>query len=718
MAYRGTLVTGGSGLAVVIATGHQTEIGQVQLLAGSVEAGRTPMQKQLDQLGRQLAVGAGLSCALTMGIGLLRGQGFLPMLRTAVSLAVAAVPEGLPTVAITTLALGLARMRDQHVIVRRLAAVETLGAVQVVCVDKTGTLTVNRMTVTMLECGLDLYEVRAGVLQQPERGVSTDMLQQPGMHDLLRIGVLCSDVEVQDNDGVWVLRGSPTEAALVQTALDANLDVNGVRAQYPRISTQHRADNKSYMATLHGGETGQLLAVKGRPEEVLALCSAYLDGDQRRPLTDAERARITHDNDRMAGRALRVLGLAFAEQPGDPDPELARDLVWVGLAGMADPPRKGVAEVIQRFRRAGVRTVMLTGDQSATAQAVGREIAISDNGHLELVDSTQLDRIDAELFSALAHRAHVFSRVTPAHKLQIVKALQRAGLVVAMTGDGVNDSPALKASDIGVAMGGAVSNVAREAADVVLEDDELGKLVDAIEQGRTIYDDIRKAVHFILATNLSEILYTLTCVAGAFGESLTPMQLLWINLLSDVFPELALAVEPPESDVLARPPRDPARPMFTSADLWQIGSEGTVITMGALAAYGWARSRSGAGPHAGTVGFTALTFAQLLHAWSVRSETHTIFDRGRLAKNRWMLMTLGGTMGLQVVANLLPPLRSLLGTVRLSGADWSVALSAAVGPFLLNELIKRALRSRHEQPLPAGPAVPATLGPGLHLIES
>jgi Ca2+-transporting ATPase len=372
--------------------------------------------------------------------------------------------------------------------------------------------------------------------------------------------------------------------------------------------------------------------------------------------------------------------------------------VWLGLIGMEDPPRAGVADVLARFRRAGLRTVMITGDQSATAQAVGKQTGLSDNGHLEIVDSTRLDQIEPAVLSALADRAHIFSRVSPAHKLQIVQALQQAGHVVAMTGDGVNDGPALKAADIGIAMGGGGPTAARAVADIVLEDDELSTLIVAIEQGRTIYDDIRKAVHFILATNLGEIIYTLVCTAG-LGTPLTPMQLLWINLLTDVFPELALAVEPPESDVLARPPRDPKRPMFTHPELIRIGAEGTIITLGALGAYAWSATRQGGAARAGTMGFTALTLAQLLHAFSSRSETHTVFDRTRLAKSRYMPIAVGGTIAMQVAANLLPPLRTMLGTVPLGLADWGVVCVAAGIPFVINETVKLALRPK---PIAAG----------------
>lgn len=692
MVYRGTLVTGGSGLALVVATGDSTEIGRIQLLAGNVEARETPMQQQLDRLGTQLAIGAGTACAATLLLGLLRGEQPLPMLRTAVSLAVAAVPEGLPTVAITTLALGLGRMRDQHVIVRRLSAVETLGAVQVVCFDKTGTLTVNRMTVVSVQAGLRVLAAQAGGLR--DDGGSPVSTENPDLEWLLRAAVLCNEVEVEFERGVWVLRGSPTESALVQLALDCGVDVRALREQHPQLRVQRRAQTRNYMSTLHRGPNGTLLAVKGRPSEVLALCSHYLVNGKRQPLLDAQRATIEDDNERMAGQALRVLGVAFLDREAPQHSELPEELVWLGLVGMEDPPRPNVPEIIGRFRRAGVRTIMITGDQSATAQAVGRQTGMSDNGHLEIVDSTRLDQIEPPVLSALANRAHIFSRVSPAHKLQIVQALQQAGHVVAMTGDGVNDGPALKAADIGIAMGGGGPSAARAVADIVLEDDELATLVTAIEQGRTIYEDIRKAVHFILATNLGEIIYTLVCTAG-MGTPLSPMQLLWINLLTDVFPELALAVEPPESDLLARPPRDPQRPMFTHGELMRIGAEGTVITLGALGAYAWAASR-GRAAQAGTMGFTTLTLAQLLHAVSARSETHTIFDSTRLAKSKWMPLALGGTVALQVVGNVLPPLRAILGTVPLGVGDWGAVATAAFVPFIINESVKLALRPKGE----------------------
>jgi Ca2+-transporting ATPase len=505
---------------------------------------------------------------------------------------------------------------------------------------------------------------------------------------------LCNEVELTGTPEALSLKGSPTESALIALVRAANVDVQALRAKYPLLATQRRAESRNYMSTLHATDgAGHLLAVKGRPSDVLALCAAYLQHGEVVPLTAAARTRIESDNERLADGALRVLGFAYRDQQSTADAAPA-ELVWLGLLGMEDPPREGVADVMTRFHRAGVRTVMITGDQSATAQAVARQVCIAtDHATLEVIDATCLDGAAPQFLQTAARTADVFARVSPAHKLQIVKTLQDAGLVVAMTGDGVNDGPALRVADIGIAMGAVGSSPACEMADVILEDDELRTLIIAIEQGRTIYDNIRKAVRFIISTNLTEILYTFTCVASGLGEPLTPMQLLWINLATDVFPELALAAQPPEANVLARPPRDPARPMFTRADMLRLGTEGLVMTAGSLGAYLFTVRRAGPGALAGTVGFTAITFAQLFHAVSARSETHTIFDREHLAHNRQLPLALGGTALAQVAVSFLPGMRTLLGTVPMGPVEWGTAITGALAPFLVNESLKLMRRT-------------------------
>lgn len=444
------------------------------------------------------------------------------------------------------------------------------------------------------------------------------------------------------------------------------------------------------MTTWHANyEHRDLLAVKGSPREVLALCSWHTQHDQLEPLSAADRRAIEGANERMAGAALRVLGTAYrlGESNNGVTPAPA-GLIWLGLVGMTDPVRQGVSEAIEDLHRADIDTVMITGDQSPTAYAIGQDLHLSRNGQLEIFDSTHLTDIDPEVMTGLAGRVHVFARVSPAHKLQIVQALQRAGKVVAMTGDGINDSPALKAADIGIAMGHPGTDVAREVADVVLEDDNLETLVIAISHGRTIYHNIRKSVRFLLATNLSEIMVMFTALSLGLGQPLHAMQLLWINLLSDIAPGLALALEPPESDVMRQPPGNPAEPILTSADYKCIASEAAILSGGALGAYGYGLARYGGGAQANTLAFTSLTIAQLLHALSCRSQTHSLFARPALPGNHYLLLALGGSLGLQCLAFALPGLRSLLGLAPLTLLDGAVVGVSALLPLVVNEATK------------------------------
>ena len=706
MVYRGTLVTGGSGRVLVVATGRATQVGQLQAMVGEVARPETPMQKQLRELGERTVVIAGVVCGGVFLVGALRGQALGAMLRTAVSLAVAAVPEGLPTVAITTLAIGIRRMKEQHVLVRRLDAIETLGAVQVLCFDKTGTITHNRMRVVQVSVedrGLRLEAGRwrddAGELSR-ERSLSLDWL--------LRVGALCSDATLVGEGDALHASGSPTEAALVDAALAAGIDVAALRRAHPLLDVEHRSEGRKWMATWHASELGHVVAVKGAPTEVLELCQRWLRDGVPVPLSEDDRRSIRRQNERMAGDALRVLGMAYAERPRTELEPLGADLVWLGLEGLADPPREGLPELIAKFRRAGVRSVMITGDQSATAYAIAKQIGLADEGELQMLDSVELDRMDPDLLAELAPRIQVFSRVSPRHKLRIVQALQKAGLVVAMTGDGINDCPALKAADIGVAMGSASGNVAHDVADMILERDDLGAMLLAIEQGRVIHADIKKAVRFILSTNLSEIMLTFLSVAAGFGEGMSPMQLLWINLVSDIFPELALALQPGESDVLLRPPRDPAAKMFSRRELRHIAIEGGFLTAGALAVYTYGISRYGLSTRARSVSFVALSAAQLLHAFSTRSEKVHIFGSEKASPNPYLPLSVVGGIGLTVLMQMLPTTRRWLGSGAMPIFDWAVATVGAIGPLVANEMVKAArfAPARLSAP-PAAPQLPA-----------
>lgn len=689
MVYMGTLITGGQGLAVVVATGKSTEMGRVQALATETKSPDTPLEKQLDDMGGQLVwVCAGV-CGLVFVIGMLRGLGLLPMLQTAISLAVAAVPEGLPAVATTTLAMGIRTMQREHVLIRRLSAVEALGCVQTICLDKTGTITENRMRVLKLFSGMKRIALANGLFLADEERLDPLMSEERRL--LLHTAVLCSEVEAVSEGDVFALRGSATETALLHMAIQAGVNPVHLKQQYPCLKMTLRSEACPIMTTMHGDqEGGALLFVKGSPAEVLTRCGWHLQDGVTRELTDEERERIQTENERMAGEALRVIGMAYVRLDHDPsgiDP-LEQRLVWLGLVGMADPIRPIMPQVIKSFHGAGIETVMITGDQSATAYAVGKELNLSRGNGLKILDSTRLSGIDQPALDALASKVDIFARVNPSHKLQIVQALQRTGKVVAMTGDGINDGPALKAADIGIAMGQSGTEVAREVADVILEDDNLETMIVAVRQGRTIYGNIRKSVRFLLATNLSEIIVMTTALALGMGQPLTAMHLLWINLISDIAPGLALSLEAPEPDVLNRPPRDPVQPIMSSIDLGHIATESAVISAGALAVYGYGLAKYGPGASASGLCFTSLTLGELIHALSCRSETHSLFHRTPLQPNPYLTYALGGSLGLQMLTLIVPGLRSFLGISTMTVLDYIVVACGGVGTLLINELRK------------------------------
>ncbi|TVR97667.1 MAG: cation-transporting P-type ATPase [Rhodospirillales bacterium] len=688
MVFRGTASTGGNGRALVVATGQDTEIGRIQAMIGTTATLETPMQMQLDRIGGQLAwISTGI-CAVVFLLGLVRGQGVLPMVKSAASLAVAAVPEGLPTIATTTLAIGIGKMRRHNVLIRRLDAVETLGAVQVVCFDKTGTLTLNRMAVVSIACGGNTYRLADGALTRGGRAV--DPAESPDLRKLAEVAALCNDAEVESEDGQTELRGSATETALIRMAMDFGIDVASLRRRAPGTTTNHRTERRPFMGTTHAGEGGRrLFCVKGNPTTVLEMCRWQLIGGAREPLTDEACQRIDAANERMGGEALRVLGVAFQED-NDDQGDGGPSLTWLGLVGMADPVRPGMADLIDDFHKAGIGTVMITGDQSATAYAVARQLRLGRGQQVEILDSTHLEKLEPEVLSSLAKRAQVFARVSPGHKLQIVQALQRGGAVVAMTGDGVNDSPALKAANIGLAMGQGGTDVAREVADVVLKDDNPETIIVAIRYGRTLYNNVRNALRFLLATNLSEILVMLGTTAVGWRQTLTPMQLLWINLLTDVFPALALAMEPPDGDVMADKPRDPGEAILRPGDLQRAAREGAVISAAALGAAAYGHQRYGPGGQTSAITFLSLITAQMLHALTCRSDRYGLFRAGRPPPNRAMTAALGGSLAAQGLVLAVPKLRTLMGLQPLSALDLAVTGAAAVMPFVVNEALKPA----------------------------
>jgi len=680
--YMGTLVTGGQGLGVVVATGCFTQLGRLQTMIGETAAPQTPMERQLNTVGNQLVWACGAVCGMVLLMGLMRRTPLAAILKTTISLAVAAVPEGLPTVATTTLALGIRKLNARQVIVRDMEAVETLGEIQTICFDKTGTVTENRMTVTKIFSGNRTIELKSEGIFRGARKISAR--SSPELVQLAKVCILCGEVSGKD-----AANGSSTEKALFDFAVLAGLNPTAIHEQYPRIRTKFRSEDCHFMATLHtNGTSKRFLAVKGNPVEVLAMCDTQLVAGQKLPISDQDISKIELENERMAGAALRVLGFACLAANDEEILDSLSGLTWLGLIGMEDPLRCGMRELVACFHRAGIETIMLTGDQSPTAYAIGKSLGLSRDGPLEILDSTSLTDLDPEALKGISQRVHVFARVSPAHKLQIVQALQKAGRVVAMTGDGINDGPALKAADIGIAMGRGGTDVAREVADIILQDDNLETMVPAVGHGRAIYDNIRKSLHFILSTNFSEIMVMFVAGAAGMGYPLGPMQLLWINLVSDIFPCLALTLEPSEPGILDRPPRDPQEPIVRRSDFKRIGFEAGVISLAALGAYGVGLARYGIGQRSSTVAFHSLTIAQLLHAMSCRSERVGIYDKEKLPPNRYLNLAIGGSLGLQLLTMAVPWLRNLLGTSPIDLFDGAVIGISSILPLLVNDATK------------------------------
>jgi Ca2+-transporting ATPase len=691
MVHAGTVVAEGTGRAVVTATGRHTQLGRVRALVAETTTPPTPLERQLDRTGRRL-VGISLgACVAALGLGVLRGVPLLEMARSAISLAVAAVPEGLPAVATTTLALGTQRMLQRGTLVRRLAAVESLGAVTVICADKTGTLTENRMTVDSWCLGLreygqgdELADERAG-----DRALAR----------ALSIAVLCNEAEL----GVDGAIGSSTEAALLVAAREAGLDYRDERRRHPLRSIRRRDQGDNWMATVHAGAEVGLVMVKGAPEHVLARADRWLKDGHEQPLTADVRDELRRLNDRIAERGLRVLGLAF-KVAADGDDVTYENLVWVGLVALTDPIRPGVGRAIRTCRQAGIRTLLLTGDHARTAAAIYRELGLG-NDTPHVFDASHVDELSPEKLGMLVREVDVFARVSPADKYRIVRALQARGEVVAMTGDGINDAAALRAADIGVAMGARGTDVARDVADVVLLTDDFDGIVAAVAQGRTIHTNIGKSLRFLLATNGSEILVTLGALAVGIPRPMSAIQFLWINLLSDVAPALALAVEPPEPDVMSRAPRDPATALLSRSTLLGIGADAGVLAATTLGVHALALARYGAGARATTMAFSTLTSAQLLHALTYRS--HGVGAEPSTGRSL-LPAVVGGTLALQLAAMALPPLRGILGLTPLAAADWAVVAGAAALPLVLKEFRRQGGTNGIATEGAAAPIVPAT----------
>jgi len=684
MAYMGTLVTGGSGKAIVIGTGMETEIGRLKMLLDANKTPETPIEKQLRHMGNQLVyIGIGIGGS-TFLLGLLIGYGAVQMFKMSIFVAIATIPEGLPTAATLTFALGINRMKKRSILIRQLQSVETMGAIQTICFDKTGTITHNRMTVVQIFSGNQFIDIQSDKQFHSHNNEELSLLFQTI--------TLCNESQINyDSDGNYYLNGSPTENALIHIAISSGIHIDELRKEYPLHQVNLRSEYRLYMSTVHlcASSNQIMVALKGSPPEVLRLCNWEMVDGQLIELTDESRQRIEIANGRMAGAALRVLGVAYKTLDKLDKDQLETDLIWLGIVGMTDPIREGVKELIQVFHNAGIETVMITGDQSPTAHAVAKLLNLSQTEHVEVLDSTTLIDINPNVMEALAKKVHVYSRVSPAHKLKIVQALQSNGKVVAMTGDGINDGPALKSADIGIAMGATGTDIAREVADVILERDDLETLIEALRSGRTIQANIKKSVRFFLSTNFSEIMLMTSAMMTGTGFPLNAMQLLWINLISDIFPGIALSMEPPDINTLTNPPRDPSSPLFLRTEYLEMIKESAIITGSSFAAYFYGILNYGTGAKAGTIAFHTLTASQLIHALTCRSTKHQKIMDKEMSRNFFLDLAVGGSLVLQIALGFIPGIKRIMNLSPLNVKDLLVIIGSTFISTFINELTKK-----------------------------
>lgn len=686
LVFAGTTVASGAGRATVVATGAATEIGLIGRLVSSTAVEQTPLEKRLDALGRHVAWLAVLVGVVTAVLGFLQGVPTAVLLESAIALAVAAVPEGLPAVATITLALGVHRMARRHALVRRLPSVETLGSVTVLCTDKTGTLTSAAMTVTTIGTASNAFEL-SGEGYAPVGEFALDGLPvRPGEHaDLmlaLKIAIAANRADAVLTQDGWAARGDPTEAALIVAARKAGLERASLLAEFPEVAEVPFSSSRQLMATFHSARGAGLIAcVKGAPRRVLALCTHVQIHGRDTVLDDAQRERLLAANRALAERGLRVLAVACGSVERAEESAMS-GLSFVGLIGMFDPPAAGAKNAIQAFRTAGIRTVMITGDQRGTARAVARDLGL-DAGDLSL-DGRDMDRMSDEQLQADLDRISVFTRVSPEAKLRLIAAYQARGDIVAMIGDGVNDAAALKKSDVGVTMGRRGTDVARETADVVLEDDRFETIGAAIEEGRAVFDNINKFVFYLFSCNLAEIIMILGTAAAGFPLPLHPIQILWLNLVTDTAPALALALEPAEPGLMRRPPRNPGAPLVGLASVRKVAAYGLLIAAPALALNIWNEMTGVAAGRAMTMNFMVLAFAQLFHLGNARSDRH-VLEPTRAVANTAALVAVAIVLLAQLSTVVFEPLVQVLHVEPLEAHEWMLVAVASLVPAVAGQ---------------------------------
>jgi len=731
MAFLGCTVEVGRGRGVVAATGMSTELGKIADLVQAEPEVKTPLQKQLDRLGKQLGAVILAMVIIIFAIEYLinQGSGIVDLFLTSVSLAVAAIPEGLPAVVTVSLALGIQRMIKRNALIRRLPAVETLGSATVICTDKTGTLTRGEMNVVAVLAGNIGFSIEGEGFDPRGRilhaGQPVNLAASPELGLLLKASMLCSDATVKQGEKGWTVVGDTTEGALIVAAMRAGLDRSRLEEGLPRVSEIPFTSERKMMSTVHAPidtqardelkkmpeaerlailvkTPGKTLFVKGAPERVLKVCTRIMTAGNAAPITDDDRAQLIYKNQEMASRGLRVLGLACRELPDGfsdfTEQGIEKDLTFLGFAGMIDAPRRDAIEALKHCKKAGIRVVMITGDHKLTAMAVAAEMGILSK-HQKAMTGEELSKLSENEFLALVEDVRVYARVSPEDKLRILKAWKKKGHVVAMTGDGVNDAPALRSSDLGIAMGITGTDVAKESSDMVLTDDNFASIVGAVEEGRAIYLNIRKFVRYLLSTNTGEVMTIFVAAILLLPLPLVPLQILWINLITDGLPAVALGVEPKEKGLMDRKPRDPRKGILSGGMALAVIWVGSLMMLGSLALFTWALQTHEI-DYARTLVFYTLTMFQMFNVLAIRVEGESVFKAG-FFKNRMLILAVLSTIILQFVVMYLPALQGPFGTVALPLGDLAIATALASLAFFGVEIEKTILNRRRAR-IPVG----------------
>lgn len=695
MVYSGTSVSSGKARAMVVSTGMSTELGRIARMIQEILIETTPLQKKLEQFGRWIVYLCFFLVALVFFLEWLRGGKLVEVFLTAVSLAVAAIPEGLPAVVTIALALGVQRMVKRHALIRKLPSVETLGAATVICSDKTGTLTKNEMTVKYVFADGQLFSV-TGTGYKPEgefrlEDRKIDPATFPGLYRTLVCGVLCNSASLNESSGKFRVVGDPTEGALLVLGRKAGLVKEVLEEKEPLLEEIPFDSERKMMTVLRQQETRVMAYVKGAPDVLLKNCSAIYENGKERPISDEDIKKLVEINENLASRALRVLGCAYRSFPALPEKldasEIERDLVFVGLLAMIDPPRTEAIEAVAACRRAGIKPVMITGDHKITAVAIARELGMLEETS-EAISGEELDRMSQGELEDKVNRIQVYARVSPEHKLRIVRAWKKKGEVVAMTGDGVNDAPAVKEADIGVAMGLTGTDVTKEVSDMIITDDNFASIVAAIEEGRAIYDNIKKFVHYLLSCNLGEIMVMFLASLLAWPVPLLPIHILWVNLVTDGLPALGLGFEPPEKDIMSRPPRKPDEPIIEKKRLALMAVQGLFIAICTLMAYFYVLNVEKEGlSRARTAAFIVLSVSQLFHAINSRSQMKSIFELGFFS-NLKLVAAIGLSLLLQLSVVYVPFLQNIFKTQNLTLFDWILVFLLSSLSLWMMELIK------------------------------